>query len=165
MKKNISILLIALLCFSLVGCGKTYKGTDELMQKAREELPVSDADTIDLMYVGMSDIEDKALVWYISGNEFQAHYYLPMEVSVKNNRYSFVHTYKPMTDICADVAVVNWHQGYAFLVNNPKVETVQITLQNGEVNEEVVQEIPYTFYVRSVPSEYIFLDAEGNEVQ
>ena len=165
MKKFISIVLITLFCLSFAGCAKTYKGTDELLQKARKELPVSNADTIDLKYAGMSDIEDKAIVWYIAGNEYQAHYYLPMEVNVKNNRYSFVHTYKPMTDRCADVAVVNWHQGYAFLINNPKVTTVQLTLQNGEVTKEVVQEIPHAFYIRSVPAEYIFLDSDGNEVK
>lgn len=70
-----------------------------------------------------------------------------------------------MTDRCADVAVVNWHQGYAFLINNPKVATVQITLQNGEITEEDIRGIPYAFYVASVPSKYVFLDAEGNDIQ
>ncbi len=167
MKKIISIALIALICFSLAGCAKTYHGTDELMEKARQEIPISDADTIEMQYAGMCGEDNKAIVWYISGDEYQAHYYLPMEVEIKGNgaNYTFIHTYKPMTDRCSDVAVVNWHQGYAFLINNPKVAKVQITLQNGEVTEEVVQEIPYTFYVPSIPSEYVCLDAEENEIQ
>ena len=66
-----------------------------------------------------------------------------------------------------DVAIVNWNQGYAFLINNPEVATVQMILQNGEVIEEVIQKgtIPYMFYVSFIPSEYILLDAEGNEAQ
>ena len=167
MKRIISVLLLALLCFSLAGCAKIYHGTDELMEKARQEIPVSDANTIAMQYAGMCGEDNKAVAWFISGNEYQAHYYLPMEIEIKGNgaNYTFVHTYKPMTDRCADVAVVNWHQGYAFLINNPKVSTVQITLQSGEVIEEVVRENPYAFYVSSVPSEYAFLDAEGNEIQ
>ena len=167
MKKIISIALITLLCFSLAGCAKTYHGTDELMEKARKEIPISDADTIEMQYAGMCGEDNKAIAWYISGNEYQSHYYLPMEIEIKGNgaNYTFVHTYKPMTDRCADVAVVNWHQGFAFLINNSKVATVQVTLQNGEVNEEAVREIPYAFYVTTVPAEYIFLDADGNEVQ
>ena len=167
MKKTICFVVITLLCFSLAGCAKTYHGTDELMEKARQEIPISDADTIEMQFAGMCGEDNKAIAWYISGDEYQAHYYLPMEIEVTGNgaNYTFVHTYKPMTDRCADVAAVNWHQGYAFLINNPKVTTVQITLQSGEVIEEVVRENPYAFYVSSVPSEYAFLDAEGNEIQ
>lgn len=167
MKKIISIIVITLLCLNLAGCAKTYHGTDELMEKARQEIPISDADTIEMQYAGMCGEDNKAIAWYISGDEYQAHYYLPMEIEIKDNgaNYTFVQTYKPMTDRCADVAVVNWHQGYAFLINNPKVATVHITLQNGEITEEDIQGIPYAFYVASVPSKYVFLDAEGNDIQ
>ena len=156
-----------MLCFSLAGCTKTYHGTDELMEKAKQEIPLSNADTIEMQYAGMCGEDNRAIAWYISGNEYQAHCYLPMEIKIKGNgaNYAFVHTYKPMTDRCDDVAIVNWHQGYAFLINNPKVATVHVTLQNGGVAEEDVPEIPYAFYIPSVPSEYAFLDAEGNEVQ
>ena len=167
MKKIISVVVITLLCFNLAGCAKTYHGTDELMEKARQEIPISDAATIEMQYAGMCGEDNKVIAWYISGDDYQAHYYLPMEIEIKGNgaNYTFVRTYKPMTDRCADVAVVNWNQGYAFLINNPKVTTVQITLQNGEIIEEDIREIPYVFYVSSVPSEYVFLDAGGNEIQ
>ena len=169
MKKIISIAAACLLCFSLAACAKTYKGTDELMEKAREEIPISDADTIDMQYAGMCGADNKAIAWFISGNEYQAHYYLPMEVEIKDSgaEYAFVRTYKPMMDRAGDTAILNWNRGYAFLINNPDVAAVQITLQSGEVIEEVIQEgtLPYTFYVSSIPSEYVFLDAEGNEVQ
>ena len=60
-------------------------------------MPVSDFETTDIQYAGMSVADNKALAWFISGNEYQAHYYLPMEVEVKgDDKYSFVRTYKPM---------------------------------------------------------------------
>ena len=168
MRKITSIILIFLLCFSLVGCSKTYHGTDELMEKAREEIPISNADTVDIQYAGMCGEDNKAIAWFISGDEYQAHYYLPMEIEIKGNgaNYTFIHTYKPMTDRAKDIAIVNWNRGYAFLINNPEVATVSITLENGEVIEEVIQKdtIPYVFYVSSIPSEYVFLDINGVEV-
>ena len=107
MKRIICIILACLLCFSLAGCAKTYKDTDELIQKAREEIPVSDADTIDMQYGGMCVKDDMALVWFISGNKEQTHYYLPMEVKIKGeSEYAYVRTYKPMSDL-TDTAVLN----------------------------------------------------------
>ena len=169
MKRIIGIVAACLLCLSLASCAKTYKGTDELMEKAREEIPVSDSDTIDMQYAGMCKADDKAIVWFISGNEYQAHYYLPMEVKIKGDGtdYVFVQTYKPIMDICSNVAIVNWNRGYAFLINNPDVATVQMTFETGETTEEVIpsDRIPYTFYISSIPTKYVFLDAKGNEVR
>lgn len=73
------------------------------MEKARQEIPISDADTIEMQYAGMCGEDNKAIAWYISGDEYQAHYYLPMEIEIKDNgaNYTFVQTYKPMTDRCA----------------------------------------------------------------
>lgn len=119
MKRITCILLTCILCFSISGCTKTYKGTDELIEKAREEIPVSDADTIDMQYGGMCTVDDTALVWFISGNQYQTHYYLPMEVEIKGEaEYAYVRTYKPMSPFM-DIAVLNWNRGYAFIVNNP----------------------------------------------
>lgn len=170
MKKLIAFAMALVCALVLASCGtKTYKGTDALMERARKEIPISDADTIEMQYAGMCGTDNKAIAWFISGNEYQAHYYLPMEVEIKRNNaeYVFVHTHKPMTDRVGDVATVNWNQGYAFLINNPNIATVKMTLSNGEVIEEVIQKgtIPYTFYVPFIPSEYIFIDVEGNEVQ
>ena len=68
-----TIVFIAVLCFSLMGCTKIYHGADELMEKARQEIPISDADTIEMRYAGMCGDDDRAIAWYISGNEYQAH--------------------------------------------------------------------------------------------
>ena len=77
MKRITCILLTCILCFSISGCTKTYKGTDELIEKAREEIPVSDADTIDMQYGGMCTVDDTALVWFISGNQYLEIHYTP----------------------------------------------------------------------------------------
>ena len=142
MKRITCILLTCILCFSISGCTKTYKGTDELIEKAREEIPVSDADTIDMQYGGMCTVDDTALVWFIS----------------------YVRTYKPMSPFM-DIAVLNWNRGYAFIVNNPNCVSVKITDEAG-THEEMIEKdaYPYVFYCSSVPSEYVFIDAEGNEL-
>lgn len=168
MKRIAGLVMACLLCLSLASCAKTYTGTDELMEKAREEMPVSDSAAIDMHYAGMCRVDDRAIAWFISGNEYQAHSYLPMEIKIKGSgdEYTFVQTYKPMTGVCPDVAIVNWNRGYAFLINNPNVAAVKMTFENGETTEEVIQDggIPYAFYVPSIPTEYVFLDAEGREV-
>ena len=165
MKRIIYIILTCILCFSLAGCTKTYKGTDGLIEKAREEIPISDADTMDIQYGGMSVIDDKALVWFISGNQYQAHSYLPMEVKIKGEaEYAYVRTYRPTSDFM-DTAVLNWNRGYAFIVNNPNCVSVKITDEAGTHEEMIGKDAyPYVFYCLSVPSEYIFVDADGNEL-
>ena len=169
MKRIINIVLIFMLSLSLAGCAKTYHGTDELMEKARKEIPISEADTVDMQYAGMCGEGNKAIAWFISGNEYQAHYYLPMEIEIKGNGsdYTFVRTYKPITDRCSDVAIVNRNGEYVFLINNPEVAEVQMTLENGEIIEEAVHKnsIPYIFSVPLIPAEYVFLDADGNIVR
>ena len=53
MKREIAVFLIITMVLSLSACGKTLKGTDGLIEKAREEIPISDSDTIDLQHAGM----------------------------------------------------------------------------------------------------------------
>ena len=136
------LILTVLFCVSLTGCTKIYNGTDELTEKARKEMPVSDFETTDIQYAGMSVADNKALAWFISGNEYQAHYYLPMEVEVKgDDKYSFVRTYKPMNGETDNIAILNWNGGYSFVVNNSDCASVKITGENG-IYEEKVKDKP-----------------------
>ena len=152
--------------FLLCSCAKQYHGIDELTPKAGKELPISDAATVDLQYAGMCTADDKALIWFISDNEYQAHYYLPMEVKITGtDRYSFVQTYKPILGQVQDIAVLNWNRGFAFVINNPDCASVKITDENGIHEEKIDPEsYPYVFYEPMVPSEYLFLDSNGNEL-
>lgn len=109
--------------------------------------------------------EDIALIWFISGNEYQAHYYLPMECNIiGENEYTFERVYKPM-ERGMDIAVLQWKGGYAFLVNNPKCAAIRITDYAGTRNIAIAKDAyPYITYKKLIPSEYLFLDAEGNEL-
>ncbi len=164
MKKRLLILLCLLLM--LCGCEKTMKGTDDLIAKAREVIPVAEADTIDITYGGLCAEGDKALIWFVSGNEHQAHYYLPMECTiVGRNEYVYEHTYTPM-DRGTDIAAVLWDGGYSFLLNNPHCTAIRI-IEDGVTRDIAIEKDAYPYiYSMEQPSsfEYYFLDAEGNEV-
>ena len=56
------------------------------------------------------------------------------------------------------------------MVNNPKCKTIQITGNIGglgAVTEIIIEdeEYPFHYYYELLPQEYIFLDAEGNEIR
>jgi hypothetical protein len=131
-------------------------------------LPLADAGTIDLTYAGLCGTEDTAIAWFIAGNAHQTRYYLPLEVEIKPGRaeYVYLHTHKPLTDRAQDVAVVILSQGYAFLIHNPAVASVKMTIPGGKIYEETIptDALPYAFYVPFAPEEYLFLDAQGNAV-
>ena len=57
-------------------------GTDDLIEKAREIIPVADAENIEIAYAGLIGDDEDALIWFVSGNEYQAHNYLPMECKI-----------------------------------------------------------------------------------
>ena len=166
MKKIISAILLCVLCVSVTGCSKTYHGTDELIEKARKEIPIADADRIEIQYAGMSERGDMVLAWFVSGNEYQAHYYLPIGFNiVGDEEYTFFHTYKPL-ERGQDIAVLQWRDGYSFIINNPKCVTVRITDNSGTHEEHIEKDAyPYVFYNKLLPSEYVFLDKDGNEIR
>lgn len=170
MKRIMGSFLCLMMVLSLSACAKTLKGADGLIEKARKEIPISDADNIDIQYAGMCGEGDKAIAWFISGNEYQMHYYLPMEIETngKSAEYTFVRTYKPIDDRAEDIAYIHWNDGWAFLINNPDCKSVKFTGLNEE-HEEVIQNdaYPYVFYYPSGYSntEYVFLDSDGNELK
>ena len=160
------ILYLCIICFFLTGCARTYHGTDELTEKAREEFPISEADTTEVRYAGMIGKGDKAIAWFISGSEYQYHCYLPMEIGIKGNaaEYTFIRTLKPM-DRGLDIAVLQWDRGYCFLINNSECSCVRIT-DNSGTHEVAIEkdEYPFVFYNELLPSEYYFLDKNGNVI-
>lgn len=164
MKKLITWFLVLVCILTMSGCQKTYSGVDELVEKAREELPVAEADTIELQYAGMCARGDEALIWFVSGNEYQAHYYLPLSFKiVDRDTYTFEHTHKPV-DRGTDIVVLpEWNNGYAFCVNNPKCTTIKIDDIMG-VHEIEVKEYPFVYFNSLLPREYVFLDKDGNEI-
>jgi hypothetical protein len=165
MKRTLSMFLLMMMLFPLAGCKETLNGVDELIEKAREEIPIAEADTVELRYAGACEDGDSVLFWFISGNEYQAHYYLPMECKAKGNGgYRFIRTYKPMARAC-DIAVLNWNRGYCFLINNPNCKAVEITDSTG-VREISIEEdcYPSIIFNEEIPFEYLFLDENGNDI-
>lgn len=166
MKRFVALLLASICVLALAGCQKTFKGTDDLIEKAREEIPVADAENIDIAYAGLCGKDDLALIWFISGNEYQAHYYLPMGCKVVGkDEYTFERVCKPL-DRGMDIVVLEWQGGYSFLVNNPNCKTIRITDNSGTQDIEIEKDVyPFVYYNDLLPSEYLFLDVEGNEIQ
>ena len=92
-----------------------------------------------MQYGGMCTVDDTALVWFISGNQYQTHYYLPMEVEIKGEaEYAYVRTYKPMSPFM-DIAVLNWNRGYAFIVNNPNCVFCKKLRMKAGTHEEMIE--------------------------
>ena len=160
--------ILAFLCvLGLVGCSKTYDSTDALMEKVRQEIPLAEADTVEIRYAGMTAEDDAALLWYISGSEYQAHTYFPIECEIiGESEYKFVRSFAiVMEDRCGDVGILQWRRGYSFCINNPDCKTVRLTDDTGAHVEMIeIDSYPYVFYTRGLPSEYVFLDADGNEL-
>ena len=145
----------------LSACGK-MKTTDDLIKKAKKEIPVSDADSIDISLAGKCRNGSYSLLWFISGNEHQSHYYLPMECLETNEGCEFKQTFK-LIDCGKDIAALCWRNGYAFLVNNTDCKTLKITDANG-IHNIGINEYPFIWYNENIPSEYLFLDENNNDI-
>lgn len=96
MKKTLSTVLVLILLLSFTGCQKKIKGADGLIEKAREVIPVSDSETIDMQYVGMHSNGNLILAWFISGNEYQAPIIFPWNAKSQVKMNTFLTAYIPL---------------------------------------------------------------------
>lgn len=150
------------LCFILAGCTPKIVGNDGIIEKAREEINISDVDTIELTIAGESIIEDRHLFWFISGNQYQAHRYTPIEfVLLGDDEYKFVKKYQPVKR-AADIFVLMWDYGYSIVVDNPKCNSIIIKNSLGKPQTVTIDKLPFVYYYKGMPSEYSFLDKDGN---
>lgn len=154
----------------LSGCEPRVYEEEDYIEKAREVIPIADADTIEMRLVRTSCVIDgHELVWAISGNENQKHYYLPMEFEEAGQdckarcKYNYVHAFKP-AERCVDIASLQWKGGCAFLVNNKLCSAVRITTADG-VEELPVTDIPCAlYYQKTLNFEYNYIDIDGEEM-
>lgn len=115
MKKLCTIVLVTMMLLSLVGCKNTLTSPDGLIEKAREEMPISEASTIDMQIVDSIEKDENALIWFMSGNEYQAHYYLLMECILKDShKYEYVRVGKPIEG-GTDIVFYKWQGDMLFL--------------------------------------------------
>lgn len=170
MKKSL-IMLVLLSTVLLSGCMSRIYDTEDFIQKAREIIPITDADSAAMTAVESDALisGSRRLVWIISGNEYQRHYYMPVEFQEigkdyqKRPYYKFVHDYNPV-ERCIDIAAVQWNGGISFLVNNKLCRAVRITDKSGS-REYPVTGIPCVICYDDSPSfEYNYIDIDGNEM-
>lgn len=132
------------------------------MEKVSGVISISKSDEIIISHAGLYK-NGKALIWFVSGNEYQAHYYLPMECTIAG-KDKYVRIYTPV-ERGTDIVVLEWLKGHAFLINNPNCVAVRIAGEAGTLDEKIEKDsYPYIFYYNGMPSEYAFLDADGNEI-
>lgn len=157
-------MLIFMLLFSFAGCGRVMDDEADYIRRARKEFHIADADTIEMKLIGEHRAGEKVLLWFVSGNEYQTHHYLPMSCFVaKDGGYVFDHAHKPLDRGTEIVVVPGWQGGYAFCVNNPECKTIKIDDYSG-VREIEVTEYPFIYYNKLLPGEYFFLDENGEAI-
>lgn len=169
MKKRIlicvSVLLIVLCLIGIfVAQSSRIVGEDGLIAKARKEINLAEADTIEMVIAGKSTIDRNThLFWFITGNQYQMNRPHPIEfIELEDNEYKFVKTYNPIPR-GQDIYALLWHDGYSFCVNNPNCKTIRIDDYAG-VKEIEVTEYPFIYYNDLLPREYFFLDENGEEI-
>ena len=145
-------------------------GEEDLIAKARQEINLAEADSIQMVIAGKSAAgHDAQLFWFITGNEYQAQRPHPIEfTALGGDAYKFVKTYHPIPR-GQDIYALLWRDGYSFCVNNPDCKTIRIT-DNAGVTEIPVTEYPFVCYSALPPYdalyfEYLFLDGDGNEIR
>ena len=169
MKKRIWICAgaaAALLCciVILLVSSNGIVGEEGLIEKARREINLADADTIDMVIAGKSMIDgDTHLFWFITGNEYQMNSCHPLEFTeLENGNYKFVKKYNPIPR-GQDIYALQWRGGYSFIVYNPDCAGIRICGYDGETNVSV-DEIPFVYHYPLLPGAYSFYDKDGNEI-
>ena len=166
MEKHILIAVSLLLAICLVGVliVDSYRivGEEGLITTARKEIRnLAEADTIEMQIVGKSTRDrNRHLYWIMTGNEYQAHCYYPLEViEVEKGAYKFVHLHNGGHQRGQDIFFEFFGSGYSFMINNPKCKGIVI----GETLIPVT-EIPFVYYCPYTPNDYYFVDGDGNRI-
>ena len=166
MEKHILIAVSLLLVICLVGVliVDSYRivGEEGLIATARKEIRnLAEADTIEMQIVGKSTRDrNRHLYWIMTGNEYQAHCYYPLEViEVEKGAYKFVHLHNGGHQRGQDIFFEFFGSGYSFMINNPKCKGIVI----GETIIPVT-EIPFVYYCPYTPNDYYFVDEDGNRI-
>lgn len=165
MKKVFYAITALLIILSLSGCNSKIEGEQGLIDRAREEINVADADTIDIEIAGVSEVDDNMLFWFVTGNEYQKHGYFPINFKcVGEDQYEFVRIYKAY-DRAYEIYAVEWNNGYSFLINNENCQSIVLTNAIGETQTVEVSKLPFVYYYDELPEGgYSFLDANGEEL-
>lgn len=169
MKKGLIILILCLVCAciavpAVAVLGSVIEGDAGLIEKARKEIPVAEADTIELVIVGKVSEGDSELVWFRSGNEYQHNRYFPLAfTALGDDRYRFEKIYNPI-DRGDRISVLYWYDNFVCLIDNPDCAAVEIIYSDGFKEIIPVDETPFVYSTRIFSGEYTFVDENGNRL-
>lgn len=160
MKKLITINVICLLMLMLSSCKSIAKNDDELLDIARKHVSTSNSEIVKI--AGYLNVDDKYLYWFITGDDNQAHTYIPIEFLKKDDgKLEYIHTYKPIERI-SDIACLLWDDNYTFVVNNKECKYIRIINVTNNIQDIEVKEYPFVYLSYENISEYYFLDNDKN---
>ncbi len=156
--------IIKILCcfgmFGLCGCTSLYNSPAEMIERVRNEIPISNRDQIKIEYDGMIQEGNQGLLWYRVENG-----YYPVECSVRDDgRYEYVRMDHSLERL-DDVGIVEWNDCYVFCVNQRDCKMIRIVDDSGTYEIKIGQdEYPYIFKTNGLPVEYRFYDCDGDEI-
>lgn len=168
-KTIIAVASVVCVCVAVCAAGlifqpKTYT-EDTLIELARKELNIVDAEKAELTLAGIVTDKNEALVWFISGKNNNTYHVVECNI-VGEGEYTFGRAFNAgVVERGQDIRVlVEWHNGYCFFVNNPECKTIKIEDYAG-VKEIEVTEYPFVYYNSLLPGEYFFLNENGEEIR
>ena len=173
MKKRLFLLSLCLLL--LCGCSATAATTEEMVELARDKIPVSDAENIQMQAAGRIDTENNTLLILRTGNEWQAHAYYPVTFEKRGGAYVLTHVAKAMPQAGADGCYgCLWGDGYVLLTDSAACRAIRITYASGEEHTLRVTSLPFSHYDTraftdmdgdgQAETRYAFLDADGHQL-
>lgn len=167
LKKHFPVCVLAasiLLCvvIMLANRPEVLESDDELIEKVREIIPVSDSYDTEIIIAGVAQNKEYVLMWFVSGNSYQTHYYLPVEFSMAgDSSYVFKRAYRPLKR-GDDISVLHWKGGISFIINNPRCTSLRIE-DDSDVQNISIDQYPYVYYHPRDVISYYFLGIEQIE--
>ena len=170
MKRIIAYALIFSIIFP-AGCRRTMKSDADFIRKAREIMPIPNAEKTAMRYAGfVSDSSDGriSLHWVVSGEEEEDRAFLPMECEriLPAWKYEYIRSCEA-SECMEDVAMLEWGGWTVFCIGSTDMRGMRWTDAGGAEHKVSFEQIPYSTYpfLRSFEAgcaSFTFLDGEGN---
>ena len=151
MKPRYRIWLILLLCIILgIICGiartnishKWYEGNEGLIEKAKEQMNISTKDRVEIYILGSVDINNRALVWFMSEDSNKQHEYCALEFKINDKDSSLFQFVKNCNAkyIEPDAYICKWNLDedntiYSFAINNDTYHKIKFEYKDGQIEE------------------------------
>lgn len=159
-KRLLFLIMMLILSLFIVSCaGEIVRTDEEIYNIIERELDID----VDLKIIESINLENKLLVIYMTGDEYQTHEYGYAEFDEENEGYKFVRTYD-MYDRGMDLRSAPYKNAYLFVVNNKECNNIQI-LQNSNEFMVEVEDIPFVYLWDDANNiEYNFLNSSGEDL-